>query len=215
MEAKQAEVEARLMEIEAQNDAMAKSLQERARKIREAQEGRAMAEKEAKLLEAKLGSAEKEMASLRYELHVASKELEIRIEEAESAKKSADSAHRQHLDRVKKMANLEADCARLRNLVRKKLPGPAAIAQMRKEVDGDHLHHHLQAQRGAPRLAAPLRQDCEQALPRGRCHGFSAKHYYYYYYYYYYSSSILPIDGADRGKFRVRVRVWAYYSHQG
>lgn len=136
VDAKQVELERRLMESEAQNSAMTKSLQERARKIVEANEAKERAETEVKVLQVKLGSSEKEISALKYELHVLNKELEIRNEEVDCNKKSADAAHKHHLDNVKKVAKLEADCQRLRNLVRKKLPGPAAIAQMRREVDG-------------------------------------------------------------------------------
>lgn len=135
VDAKQAELERRLMESDAQNSAMSKSLQERAKKILEANEVKARAETEVKVLQVKLGSSEKEISALKYELHVLNKELEIRNEEVDYSKKSADAAHKQHLDNVKKMAKLEADCQRLRSLVRKKLPGPAAIAQMRKEAE--------------------------------------------------------------------------------
>lgn len=136
VDAKQVELERRLMESEAQNSAMAKSLQERAKKILEANEAKERAETQGKVLQVKVASLEKEISALKYELHVLNKELEIRNEEVEGNKKTADAAHKQHLDNVKKVAKLEADCQRLRNLVRKKLPGPAAIAQMRREVEG-------------------------------------------------------------------------------
>ncbi|MCE3214953.1 hypothetical protein HAX54_000364 [Datura stramonium] len=45
----------------------------------------------------------------------------------------AEVANKQHLEGVKKIAKLEAECQRLRGLVRKKLPGPAALAQMKLE----------------------------------------------------------------------------------
>ncbi|KAH7284168.1 hypothetical protein KP509_34G042300 [Ceratopteris richardii] len=136
VDAKQVELERRLMESEAQNAAMGKSLQERAKKILEANEAKEKAETHVKVLQVKIGSLEKEVSALKYELHVLNKELEIRNEEVECNKKAADAAHKQHLDNVKKVAKLEADCQRLRNLIRKKLPGPAAIAQMRREVEG-------------------------------------------------------------------------------
>ncbi|KAI5070334.1 hypothetical protein GOP47_0014677 [Adiantum capillus-veneris] len=136
VDAKQVELERRLMESEAQNSAMAKSLQERAKKILDANEVKERAETQGRVLQVKVSSLEKEISALKYELHVLNKELEIRNEEVECNKKAADAAHKQHLDNVKKVAKLEADCQRLRNLVRKKLPGPAAIAQMRREVEG-------------------------------------------------------------------------------
>eukprot|EP00250_Pteridium_aquilinum_P017210 c23510_g2_i2 orf=230-3817(-) len=136
MDARQEELQRRLMESDAQNSAMAKALQERARKIVEVNEAKSRAETELNVVQVKLGSAEKNISALQYELHLLSKELEIRNEEVAFCKKSADAAHKQHLDTVQKVAKLEADCQRLRSLVKKKLPGPAAIAQMRKEVEG-------------------------------------------------------------------------------
>ncbi|CAH8263369.1 unnamed protein product [Arabidopsis lyrata] len=41
------------------------------------------------------------------------------------------SPENQHLEGVKKIAKLEAECQSLRGLLRKKLPGPAAMAQMK------------------------------------------------------------------------------------
>ncbi|KAI5083005.1 hypothetical protein GOP47_0002748 [Adiantum capillus-veneris] len=136
MDAKQAELQRKLMESDAQNSAMVKSLQERARRILEANEAKSKTDAELKVMQVKLASAEKDISSLKYELHLLSKELEIRNEEVAYCKKSADVAHKQHLDNVQKVAKLEADCLRLRILVKKKLPGPAAITQMRKEVEG-------------------------------------------------------------------------------
>ncbi|KAM3304624.1 hypothetical protein P3S67_011490 [Capsicum chacoense] len=49
--------------------------------------------------------------------------------------RSAEVANKQHLEGVKKIAKLEAECRRLRGLVRKKLPGPTALAQMKLEVE--------------------------------------------------------------------------------
>ncbi|PHT96275.1 hypothetical protein BC332_34799 [Capsicum chinense] len=49
--------------------------------------------------------------------------------------RSAEVANKQHLEGVKKVAKLEAECRRLRGLVRKKLPGPTALAQMKLEVE--------------------------------------------------------------------------------
>ena len=75
------------------------------------------------------------MSSLKYKLQVLSKELEIRNEEKNISMKSADAANKQHLEAVKKIAKLEAECQRLRSLVRKKFPGPAMLAQMKMEVE--------------------------------------------------------------------------------
>lgn len=136
MDAKQAEIARKLMESDAQNIATTKSLQERARTIVELSEAKAKAEVEMKVLQVRVDTLQKEISTLKYELHVLNKELEIRNEEREYSRRSADAAHKQHLENVKKVAKLESECQRLRNLVRKKLPGPAAMAQMRMEVDG-------------------------------------------------------------------------------
>ncbi|KAF9611441.1 hypothetical protein IFM89_032411 [Coptis chinensis] len=66
---------------------------------------------------------------------ILSKELDIRNEEKNMSMRSAEVANKQHLEGVKKIAKLEAECQRLRGLVRKKLPGPAALAQMKLEVE--------------------------------------------------------------------------------
>ncbi|KAM3280826.1 hypothetical protein P3S67_027846 [Capsicum chacoense] len=86
-------------------------------------------------LKSNIESCEREINSLKYELHINSKELEIRIEEKNMSVRFAEVANKQHLEGVKKIATLEADCRRLRGLVRKKLPGPSALAQMKLEVE--------------------------------------------------------------------------------
>ncbi|MCO5563788.1 hypothetical protein L7F22_017436 [Adiantum nelumboides] len=125
----------RMLAAEAQSCAMAKSLEERARAITDSQEGKARAEMEAGLLEVKLESQATEMTAIRYELKVLTKELEIRNQESEHSRKAADAAYKQHMEDVKKISKLDSECQRLRNLVRKRLPGPAAIAQMKMEAD--------------------------------------------------------------------------------
>ncbi|GER26593.1 hypothetical protein STAS_02244 [Striga asiatica] len=97
-------------------------------------EEKSRAEAEIETLERKIESCEKEVSSLKYELYVAQKEVEIRNEEKNMSVRSAEVANRQHLEGAKKIAKLEAECQRLRGLVRKKLPGPAALAQMKLEV---------------------------------------------------------------------------------
>ncbi|WVZ56204.1 hypothetical protein U9M48_006772 [Paspalum notatum var. saurae] len=146
-----AEFEARLLEFEqeliragAENDALTRSLQERAELLMKIDEEKAQAEAEIEILKSTIQSGEREINSLKYELHVVSKELEIRNEEKNMSVRSADVATKQHQEDVKKISKLEAECQRLRGLVRKKLPGPAALAQMKMEVEslgreyGDH-----------------------------------------------------------------------------
>ncbi|KAK3018565.1 hypothetical protein RJ639_004290 [Escallonia herrerae] len=92
------------------------------------------AEAEFSTLMARLDSTEKENAFLIYEFRMLEKELEIRNEEREYNLRSMDASHRQHLESAKKIAKLDAECQRLRTLVRKRLPGPAALAKMKTEV---------------------------------------------------------------------------------
>ncbi|KAL5705658.1 hypothetical protein ACHQM5_023933 [Ranunculus cassubicifolius] len=87
------------------------------------------------VLKGRLESMQKDNNSMNYELRVLEKELEIRTEEREFNKRSNDASHKQHLESVKKIAKLETECQRLRLLVRKRLPGPAALARMKSEVD--------------------------------------------------------------------------------
>ncbi|XP_010531251.1 PREDICTED: filament-like plant protein 7 [Tarenaya hassleriana] len=86
-------------------------------------------------LTSRLESKEKENTSLKYEVRVLEKELEIRNEEREFSRRTAEASHKLHLENVKKITKLETECQRLRILVRKRLPGPAALSKMRSEVE--------------------------------------------------------------------------------
>ncbi|KAH7422137.1 hypothetical protein KP509_13G092400 [Ceratopteris richardii] len=135
MEAKMSKLASDLRESEAEKAAMSKLLQERAKAIKEAKDERNRAEQEVKLIQVKLESAEKDQGKWKYEVHLLSKELQIRNQELEYNKKESEAANKQHLENVKRVAKLETECQRLRLLVRKKLPGPAAISQMKMEVE--------------------------------------------------------------------------------
>ncbi|KAI4314984.1 hypothetical protein L6164_027838 [Bauhinia variegata] len=95
----------------------------------------AQAEADHNAVMTRLKSTEKDNASLNYEVRVLEKELEIRNEEREFNRRTADASHKQHLENVKIIAKLESECRRLRLLVRKRLPGPAALAKMKNEVE--------------------------------------------------------------------------------
>lgn len=125
-----------LLESRAEVAALGKALQERSRSIVEINEAKGKAETEIKVLQVRLETLEKENSQLKYEVHVLNKELDIRSQEREYERKAVDMASKQHLESVKKIAKLEEECNRLRLLVRKKLPGPAAIQRMRMEVEG-------------------------------------------------------------------------------
>lgn len=135
LEGNLAETRERLIEADAENSAIHKSLQEAIRSAEDLKEGKTQVEAEVNILQIRLSSLEEENAAVKYELRVLEKELEIRNEEREYNRKSADAANRQHLESMKKIAKLETECQRLRILVRKKLPGPAAVAQMKTEVE--------------------------------------------------------------------------------
>ncbi|KAL5665863.1 hypothetical protein ACJX0J_025971, partial [Zea mays] len=103
---------------------------------------------------ARLESAQKQAGSLEYEVRMLQKELEVRGQEREYDLKSVDAARRQQAEHQKRIAQLEAECQRLRAMVRKRLPGPAAIAKMRDEVDQQQAQTPTASPR-RPRPATP------------------------------------------------------------
>ncbi|XP_010242807.1 PREDICTED: filament-like plant protein isoform X2 [Nelumbo nucifera] len=67
----------------------------------------------------KLESAEKKNAALKLELLSRVEELEIRTLERDLSTQTAETASKQHLESIKKVAKLEAECRRLRAMSRK------------------------------------------------------------------------------------------------
>ncbi|TVU29228.1 hypothetical protein EJB05_20786, partial [Eragrostis curvula] len=104
---------------------------------------------------ARLEAAQKQAGSLQYEVRMLQRELEVRAQEREYDLKAADAARRQQAELTKRVAELEAECQRLRAMVRKRLPGPAAIAKMRDEVDQPPQMTPRASPRRAPRPATP------------------------------------------------------------
>lgn len=135
LEEKLAETNKRLSKLGSENSQLSKALLAKEKVIEDLKGHRARAEADFITLMTRLESMEKESASLKYEVRVLEKELEIRNEEREFNRRTADVAHKQHLESAKKIAKLESECQRLRVLVRKRLPGPAAMAKMRSEVE--------------------------------------------------------------------------------
>lgn len=135
LETEIANFEQQLLRSASENAALSRSLQERSSMLIKLNEENSQAQVEIERLKNNLESCEKDVSSLKYELQMAKKEAEIRNEEKNMIMRSAEVANKQHLDGVKKIAKLEAECQRLRGLVRKKLPGPAALAQMKLEVE--------------------------------------------------------------------------------
>lgn len=70
----------------------------------------------------KLEAAEKENSALKLELLARAEELEVRTLERELSTQAAETASKQHLESIKKVAKLEAECRRLRSMVRKSSP---------------------------------------------------------------------------------------------
>lgn len=158
LEAKISSLEQELLRSAAENSALSRSLQDRSNMLVKLSEEKAEAEAEIQHLKSEIESCEKEINSLKYELHVVAKELEIRNEEKNMCSRSAEAANKQHLEGVKKIAKLEAECQRLRGLVRKRLPGPAALAQMKLEVESlgrDYEESRLRKSPGKPPHYSP------------------------------------------------------------
>ncbi|KAK9163403.1 hypothetical protein Syun_004305 [Stephania yunnanensis] len=133
-EEKRAETGKKLVKLGVENAHLSKALQEKEKLIEDLSARASQADIDFNALTARMATAERDNTSLKYELLVLEKELEVRSEEREFNRQSADASHKQHLESVKKIAKLESECQRLRLLVRKRLPGPAALAKMKNEV---------------------------------------------------------------------------------
>ncbi|CAN8327962.1 unnamed protein product [Cochlearia groenlandica] len=139
------------------NAALTRMLQDRSEVIVKISEEKSKAEADVEKLKTNIHLAEKEISSLKYDVHVASKEVQIRNEENKMSLKSAENANKQHLEGVKKIAKLESECQRLRGLLRKKLPGPAAMAQMK--IEAEILGHEFNDTRGQRSIAQNHKPD--------------------------------------------------------
>ncbi|KAJ0970998.1 hypothetical protein J5N97_018957 [Dioscorea zingiberensis] len=156
LEARIHDFEEELLMASAENSALSRSLQERTNALMKVSDEKSQADAEIEVLKSNLQSYEREINSLKYELHISSKELEIRNEEKNMSIRSADVANKQHVEDVKKITKLEAECQRLRGLVRKKLPGPAALAQMKLEVENmGRDYSEPRAHRSSARSSSP------------------------------------------------------------
>ncbi|CAA6655917.1 unnamed protein product [Spirodela intermedia] len=175
LESKIAEFEQGLLNASAESAALSRSLQERSHMLMKLSEEKSQADEEIEVLKASIQSLDKEISSLKYEAQVVSKELEIRNEEKNMSQRSAEVASRQHLEDVKKITKLEAECQRLRGLVRKKLPGAAALAQMKHEVDGlGHDYGETRLRRSPGKSASPRRgPSSDYGTPRFGPHDFA------------------------------------------
>ncbi|KAK4488399.1 hypothetical protein RD792_004162 [Penstemon davidsonii] len=134
LDEKLAEGNKRLAKLDAENIQLSKALSGKDKLIEDLSKYRAKLEADFNNLKLRVESTEKENASLKYEIRVLEKELDIRNEEREFVLRTADVAQKQQHESVKKIAKLESECQRLRLLVRKRLPGPAALTRMKNEV---------------------------------------------------------------------------------
>lgn len=134
LDEKLAEAGKRLAKLDAENTQLRKALSGKDRGIEDLSQYRTQLEADFNALMLRVESTEKENGSLKYELRVLEKELDIRNEEREFNRRMADAAQKHHQESVKRITRLETECQRLRLLVQKRLPGPAALAKMKSEV---------------------------------------------------------------------------------
>ncbi|GMI93155.1 hypothetical protein HRI_002984800 [Hibiscus trionum] len=73
-------------------------------------------------LHLKLEAFEKENSALKLQLQSRAEELELRIVERDLSTKAAETASKQHLESIKKLAKVENECRRLKAIARKALP---------------------------------------------------------------------------------------------
>lgn len=135
LEEKLADSGKRLSKLGGDNTQLSKALLVKEKMIEDVNRQLAGMEADLNALVSRLEFTEKENGTLKYEVRVLEKEVEIRNEEREFNRRTADASHKQHLESVKKIAKLESECQRLRLLVRKRLPGPAALVKMKNEVE--------------------------------------------------------------------------------
>ncbi|KAL6530148.1 hypothetical protein OROMI_028793 [Orobanche minor] len=136
LEKRLAEAGKRVARLDAKNARFKKSLLKKDKVAEELSRHRLQVEADVEALRLRLESTEKENTSLRYELRVLEKEIEFRLEERESDLRMADLAQKQNKESVEKIAKLESECRKLRSLVQKQFPVPAALTRMMNEVEG-------------------------------------------------------------------------------
>lgn len=131
LEEKLSETSKKLANLTVENSHLSKVLIVKENLIEELTNRRSQVEAEFDALMSRLDSVEKENAFLRYELRMLEKDLDIRNEEIELSRRS----EKKLLESLKKIKRLEAECQRLRVLVRKRMPGPFASANLKSEVE--------------------------------------------------------------------------------
>jgi hypothetical protein len=118
----------------AENYNLRNTVESKEKLIKELKESKAHSDQKLTDATARLGFSQKQCASLKYEVRMLQEELEIRNKERGYDLESIHAAQKQQEESTKKIAALEAECQRLRTMVQKRLPGPAALAKMKDEV---------------------------------------------------------------------------------
>ncbi|OEL31452.1 hypothetical protein BAE44_0007530 [Dichanthelium oligosanthes] len=103
--------------------------------IKELKESKVHSDQKLTDANARLEFSQKQCTSLKYEVCMLQEELAIRNIEREYDLKSIHAAQKQQQVSMKKIIALEAEYQRLRTMVQKRLPGPAALAKMKDEVN--------------------------------------------------------------------------------
>lgn len=109
-------------------------VKEKEKIVEDLNEAKLEVEENLKVVVDRLDLSEKFNSSLRYEVCMLEKEVQIRNEERDFNLKSVDVAQKRHIESAKTIAELEAECQKLRIMVRKRLPGPAALKGMKSQV---------------------------------------------------------------------------------
>ncbi|CAI9769953.1 unnamed protein product [Fraxinus pennsylvanica] len=135
LEGKLTETSKRLADLTVEHSYLSKTLLVQENLIEEKNKCKSQTEAEFNALMTRLDSTEKENGFLRYEFRMLEKEFHLRNEELEYSRQSAEVAHKQHLENIKKIKKLEAECHRLSTITRRRLPDPALLANMKSEIE--------------------------------------------------------------------------------
>ncbi|KAL0450370.1 UNVERIFIED_CONTAM: Filament-like plant protein 7 [Sesamum latifolium] len=160
LDEKLAKASKRVAGLVAENGQLNKALSGKEKVIEELSKYKAQVETDLNALMSRVEYTEKENASLKYEVRVLEKELEIRNEEREFNRRTDEVAQKQHMESVKKIEKLQTECQRLRLLVQKRLPGPAALVKMKNEVEmlgrGQDRQVEMRRRRSNPSLICSM-----------------------------------------------------------
>lgn len=135
LEEKLLETSKRLADVTSENSYLSKALLVKEKLIEDLNHIKSQTEAEFQALMTRLDAIEKENAFLRYEFRALEKELDLRNEEVLYGRRAAEASNKQHSDNIKKIKKLEAECQRLRALTRKRLPGPAILANIKSDIE--------------------------------------------------------------------------------